>query len=148
MIKYTGCCLDNLYVKSDLDNARIHVDKTSKKLFEIGVGCYLASNKCYLTGKEFKFLRKTAGLKKQKFAELIGTDSYEITQIEAGLEYISWPLRITLKLLFLDRCDTLPRFGLVNFLENNAKITDENNNEEKLIFEYDEYAGWKKSDIN
>src|SRR3954469_2137914 len=75
-IQYTDCGLDDVYLVSGYEIEDSHHGKSLsiKNLDELhrAIGCYLASQKKVLSGKELRFLRKQMDLTQAELGKLVG----------------------------------------------------------------------------
>jgi len=143
-IQYTDCGLDDVYLVSGYEIEDSHHGKSLsiKNLDELhrAIGCYLASQKKVLSGKELRFLRKQMDLTQAELGKLVGLTHQQVARWEKEQFEISGAADLLVRALYIEHVG-----GTLN-LQELAKTLEESDApmNDKSYFE-NTAAGWKKA---
>jgi DNA-binding transcriptional regulator YiaG len=141
-LHYTDCGLDGVYLVSgyEIEKTPYGEGLSIKNLDDLhrAIGCYLASQKKALSGKELRFLRKQMNLTQADLGKFIGLSSQQVARWEKGESDISGPADRLVRGLYIQHAGgKLDLQKLINALEEfDAPMS------EKVIFE-NTSQGWK-----
>lgn len=143
-LHYKGCGLDDVYLLSGYELEKTpHGEGVSiKNLDELreAIGCYLASQKKALSGKELRFLRDEMGLTQSQLGKLIGLTSQQVARWEKEQCEISGPADLAVRALFLEH-----QGKNINLRELAESLEEEESRiHEKAYFE-NTGEGWRKA---
>lgn len=141
-LHYKDCGLDDVYLVGGYEIERTpygeglsikHLDQLHR-----AIGCYLATQKKALSGRELRFLRKQMDLSQSELGKLLGLSSQQVARWEKGESDISGPADLLIRAYFIQHDGSkldLPK--LASSLEDiDAPIND------KMSFESTAH-GWK-----
>jgi putative transcriptional regulator len=104
-LHYTECGLDDVYLVSGYEIDRTHYGEalSVKNVDQLhkAIGCYLASQKKTLSGKELRFLRKQMDLTQSELGKLLGLGSQQVARWEKGENDISGPADLLLRAYYI-----------------------------------------------
>lgn len=104
-LHYTECGLDDVYLMSgyEIQDTPYGEGLTIKNLDQLhkAIGCYLASQKKALSGKELRFLRTHMKLTQSDLGKLVGLSSQQVARWEKGEFDISSPAERLVRALYI-----------------------------------------------
>lgn len=109
-LHYPDCGLDDIYLYSGYDILDTpHGKGISVKNLDglhAAIGCYLATQKKVLNGKELRFLRKQMDLTQGQLASVVSVNSQTVARWEKGETEIPGPADLVVRMLFIERVNT------------------------------------------
>lgn len=141
-LHYTDCGLDDVYLVGgyEIEKTPYGEGLSVKNLDQLhrAIGCYLATQKKALSGKELRFLRKQMDLSQSELGKLLGLSSQQVARWEKSESEVSGPADLLLRAYFIQHAGgKLDLQKLATSLEDiDAPIN------EKMSFESTAH-GWK-----